>query len=94
MSVKVLENSGYRMKLRSDSGDTLLIAQRHYTNQGVSMRGKAWSKDMVWLVFGWCSGRRYPIPGIQSELKSKKELLDIIKKHPAYTIAAKELGLM
>lgn len=93
MSVKVLENNGYRMKLRSDSGDTLLIAQRHYTNQGVSARGKAWYKDMVWYVFGWCSGRRYPISGIQSEVKNKKELLAAIKVHPSYTMAAKELGL-
>lgn len=93
MNVKVLENNGYRMKLRSDNGDTLLIAQRHYTNQGVTVRGKAWYKDMVWYVFGWCSGRRYPISGIQPELKSKKDLLDAIKAHPSYTMAAKELGL-
>lgn len=93
MSVKVLENSGYRMKLRSDSGDTLLIAQRHYTNQGVSMRGKAWYKDMVWLVFGWCSGRKYSIQGMCETMKSKQEVLNAIKVHPSFTVAAHELGL-
>ena len=33
---KVLENNGYKMKVRNDRGDMLLIAQRVYTEQGVS----------------------------------------------------------
>lgn len=90
---KVLENNGYRMKVRSDSGDTLLIAQRHYTNQGVTMTGRSWYKGMVWIVFGWCSGRRYTVSGFQPQMNSKKEVLSAIKAHPSYTIAAKELGL-
>jgi hypothetical protein len=91
--MKVLENTGYRMKVRSDSGDTLLIAQRHYTDQGVSQRGVSWYKGMVWIVFGWCAGKRFNLSGFNPQMKSKQELLSAIKAHPSYTIAAKELGL-
>ena len=56
--MKVLENNGYKMKVRSDEGNTLLIAQRCYTEKGVAMSGKPFYKGMTWMVFGWCSGRK------------------------------------
>lgn len=92
--MKVLENNGYRLKLRSDGGNTLLIAQRSYTEQGVSMRGKPYYKGMVWFVFGWCGGRRYAIDGMAQKMGSKKEVLDAVKAHPSFSMAAKELGLL
>ena len=92
--IKVLENNGYKVKVRSDEGTMLLIAQRCYTEKGISMRGKPFSKDMVWMVFGWCSGRKFNIDGVNPTMKSKKEVLDAIKTHPSFTVAAHELGLI
>ncbi len=91
--MKVLENNGYKMKVRSDEGNTLLIAQRCYTEKGVSMSGRPYFKAMVWMVFGWCSGRKYNIQGFNPTMKSKQEVLDAIKDHPSFTVAAHELGL-
>lgn len=90
---KVLENNGYKMKVRNDRGDMLLIAQRVYTEQGVSMRGKPFYKGMVWYVFGWFGGRKISINGIADRMQSKKEVLDAIKSHPSFSMAASELGL-
>jgi len=91
--MKVLENSGYKLKIRNDSGETLLIAQRCYTEQGVSAYGRPFYKGMVWYVFGWCGGRKHPISGMSPTMSSKKEVLNAIKAHPSYTVAAQELGL-
>ena len=91
MNVKVLENNGYKLKVRSDSGSVLLIAQRHYTQQGVTMRGRQYYTGMVWHVFEWVNGHRYPIQGINPTMYSKKEVLDAIKAHPSFRIAAREL---
>ena len=91
--IKVLENNGYKMKLRSDEGGMLLIAQRCYTEKGVSMRGKPFYKGMTWMVFGWCSGRKYNIHGMDSTMNSKQDVLNAIKDHPSFTVAAHELGL-
>ena len=49
---------------------------------------------MVWMVFGWCSGRKFNIDGVNPTMKSKKEVLDAIKTHPSFTVAAHELGLI
>ena len=92
MSVKVLENNGYKLKVRSDSGTTLLIAQRHYTQQGVTMKGRSYYGGMVWHVFEWYNGQKYPIQGINTTMYSKKEVLDAIKAHPSFRIAASELS--
>lgn len=90
---KVLENNGYKMKVRNDRGDMLLIAQRHYTEQGISMRGKPYYGGMVWHIFGWFDGRKIPISGIAQNVQTKKEVLDAIKMHPSFSLAAIELGL-
>lgn len=92
--IKVLENNGYKMKVRNNEGDMLLIAQRCYTEQGVSISGKPFFKGMVWLVFGWFGGRKISIKGIASTMQNKKEVLEAIKLHPSFSIAADELGLL
>lgn len=92
--MKVLENNGYKMKVRSDEGNTLLIAQRCYTEKGVSMRGKPFYKGMTWMVFGWSSGRKYTIQGMNPTMNSKQDVLNAIKDHPSFTVAAHELGLI
>lgn len=91
--MKVLENNGYKLKIRNDRGDMLLIAQRCYTEQGVTMRGKPYYKGMTWYVFGWVGGRKHPISGMAPTMPSKKDVLDAIKVHPSFSIAANELGL-
>lgn len=91
--MKVLENNGYKMKVRSDEGNTLLIAQRCYTEKGVSMSGKPFYKGMTWMVFGWSSGRKYTIQGMNPTMNSKQDVLNAIKDHPSFTVAAHELGL-
>lgn len=91
---KVLENNGYKIKVRNDSGDCLLIAQRSYTNQGVSAYGRRFYKGMVWFVFGWCAGRKFDINGIPPTVSSKQDVLNAIAQHPSYTVAARELGLL
>lgn len=90
---KVLENNGYKMKVRNDRGDMLLIAQRVYTEQGVSYRGKPFYKGMVWYVYGWFGGRKISINGIADTMKNKNEVLQAIKVHPSFSMAASELGL-
>lgn len=57
---KVLENNGYKMKVRNDRGDMLLIAQRVYTEQGVSYRGKPFYKGMVWYFTAGLEAVRSP----------------------------------
>ena len=90
---KVLENNGYKMKVRNDRGDMLLIAQRVYTEQGVSYRGMPFYKGMVWYVYGWFGGRKISINGIADTMKTKNEVLQAIKVHPSFSMAASELGL-
>ncbi|MBQ7553298.1 MAG: hypothetical protein IJT46_02935 [Bacteroidaceae bacterium] len=92
MNVKVLENNGYKLKVRSDSGTQLLVAIRHYTQQGTTMRGRNYYTGMVWNVFEWYNGKRYPISGIKPTMYSKKEVIDAIKAHPSFRIAASELS--
>lgn len=91
MNIKVLENNAYRLKVKTDEGGTLLIAQRHYTEQGTTRTGKPFYKGMVWLCFGLCAGRKFTLAGIPATCDSKAALVEAIKKHPSFTIAAHEL---
>lgn len=87
----VLENTAYRLRVRSDNG-RLLTGQRTYLSQGVTSRGKKYYKDMRWLAFEWQSGgRRADFDGIPSASTSKAELLKAITQHPLFTQARKEL---
>lgn len=90
--IKVIENNAYRLKVRTDEGGSLLIAQRHYTEQGTKRNGKPFFKGMVWLAFGWCAGRKFNFSGIPATSSSKAEVLEAIKRHPSFTIAAYELA--
>lgn len=89
----VIENTAYRLRVRSDNGQ-VLIGQRTYLSQGVTMRGRKWYKDMRWFAFVYCSqGRsKQNFPGIPSESLSKQQLLSAIIQHPQFTQASKELS--
>ena len=88
----VIENTAYRLRVRSDNGQ-VLIGQRTYLSQGVTMRGRKWHKDMRWFAFTWlANGRKQNFPGIPSETHSKQQLLSAIIKHPQFTKASKELS--
>jgi hypothetical protein len=45
------------------------------------------------MVFGWSSGRKYTIQGMNPTMNSKQDVLNAIKDHPSFTVAAHELGL-
>lgn len=88
----VIENTAYRLRVRSDNG-LVLVGQRAYLSQGVTLRGRKWYKDMRWFAFVYYSqGRsKQTFPGIPSECMSKKELLSAIIQHPQFTKASQEL---
>ena len=48
---------------------------------------------MVWYVYGWFGGRKISINGIADTMKNKNEVLQAIKVHPSFSMAASELGL-
>lgn len=88
----VIENTAYRLRVRSDNG-RILTGQRTYLSQGVTKQGKKWYKDMRWFAFEWQSnGTRRNFDGIPSASTSKAELLKAINRHPQFTQARKELS--
>ena len=88
----VLENTAYRLRVRSDDGQ-VLIGQRAYLSQGVTVRGKRYYRDMRWMAFVWlANGQKRNFNGIPSSSTSKKELLAAITNHPLFTEARKELA--
>lgn len=88
----VIENTAYRIRVRSDNG-LVLIGQRTYLSQGVTIRGRKWYKDMRWFAFYYPTATsKQNFPGIPAESLSKQQLLAAIIKHPQFTKASKELS--
>lgn len=88
----IIENTPYRLRLRADNG-RILTARRVYTNQGTSIRGKKWYKDMRWFAFEWtATGQRKLFAGIPSESLTKADLLSAVRHHPLFSQATKELS--
>ena len=88
----VIENTAYRLRVRSDNGQ-VLIGQRTYLSQGVTMRGRKWYKDMRWFAFYYPTATsKQNFPGIPAESLSKQQLLSAIIQHPQFTKASQELN--
>lgn len=87
----VIENTAYKLLVRSDNGK-VLHAHRTYLTQGVTARGRRFYNDMRWFAFFYPTmTSRQPFPGIPSESLTKKQLITAIIQHPQFTQAKNEL---